>query len=746
MGNPEGLMSDQIQPYVHEPPMETQQQESPLLKVWTTVARRWRMIVLLWPVLAIPAVAGVWHMVEPTYTATAQVEVKPVLGSILWEDESGIPFFDAYLNTQAELISSHQVLNTALADPNLRGHPFLEQPDPLGALRGSMKVGSIPRTHLLQINVERDDPDTAVRLARAVTAAYEARVVAKEAEEERERMRILERERDQLRAQLVSQRDEKNRLAEAYGTASETMFDALRESVTRYSIETRLELERTELEILNLREQLARLDEERPVRRIETAEREQIIESDPVVQSLQAELTTIVARMIRSGATLRDEEQKERLETELQKERERAAAEAERRLADRRPMLLEEERARLNAELTTAERRRDMLLERATEQDAKGLAIGRRGLEIAMLQEQIETTRQDFDRVNERIKQLELESRRRPGRISVVSVAEIRPDGIEDKRKKLLPVAVAGTLFLALGLAFLRNQLDPLVHSSEQIEQDMGLHLLGTLPSLHELRSGLISEEDFRESYRMVIATLGSLGRDGRVPGSILVTSAQPCEGKTSLAVSLAACLAETGERVLLIDGDVQAPQIRQVLKLNPPSCLRGVLLGQHSLAESVEHSNVRGLDVLVSGTNGDSARELLNSHSAGKLLTTASGLYDHVVIDSPPVLGAADALVWARAVEGVIISSFAGYSNLKIMRQAYRRLTSVGANILGAVACNVSVRESYQSQSYMSSREMTSGRSPRRGSGQQRTAPYVQLPAAEASTSDASTESHSPG
>ena len=255
--------------------------------------------------------------------------------------------------------------------------------------------------------------------------------------------------------------------------------------------------------------------------------------------------------------------------------------------------------------------------------------------------------------------------------------------------------------------------------------------MLGAVPSVKELQSGRISKEHFLESYRLIRAVAGEPGTRGQPrPESMLVTSAQAAEGKTSLAVSLAICLAEPGYRVLLIDGDIQAPQIGRLLELKPQGDLREVLLGQRDLRQCATASGIAGLDVLTGHSNGETARSLLNMRSAQQVIRQAAEQYDHVVVDSPPALGAADALVWAHAVEGVIVTSLVGYSDRKAIKLACQRLLSVGANLLGSVVANVSVSESYYSYSTTSCRAEGSLALAHKGGPLPRTPPLVHLPA----------------
>lgn len=698
-------MPDEIQPYrgpsgggeiqLAEPPVYPDEGPSTIAFL-ATLRRRWLMVLLVWLLLAGCSIPCIWLFVKRTYTATAQLQVVPVLKPILYPDNnSAMPFFEPYLHTQAELICSHQVLTAALADPGVQGLEILNADDPVAALRNVVSAKKVGRAHLLEISVTQADPESSVRLTKAVVDAYMARIVGAEEAEQRKKLKILEDKRAQLGAQLEQNRKEIQELAQEYGTATDSMFDVLREGVVQSSLETRREQERAELDIIQLREELRQLEQGVTgsfLSQEEASYSEQAIENDPVVVSLRQQLLTVSSQLLRLQSNLTDEhaqviamrEEKERLDQQLKTERDRAA---------------EAVKASLKRRLAAAEHRRDVLAERVKEEEVKGMAIGRRGLEIQMLLEEAERIKQDYDQVNEAIKREDME-RYRPARVSVASAAEVRPSGVEDKRIKLSLGLLFGTAVASMGLALLRGHLDSHLYTPEEVEEGIGLRMLAIVPRLSDLTAGYVTKEDFIESYRWVRATLSAIGEDGSPPKSILITSAQAAEGKTSLAVSLAASLAEPGNRVLLIDSDLQAPGIKRLLKLNPTGGLETLLQGKKTLAECVTMSNLPGVDVLAAGINGDVANQSLNYRSATRILQEAAKSYDHIVIDSSPALSAANTLVWAHIVDGVVISSLASQSNTVAMRLACQRLKSVGANLLGSVIGNVSQKESFFSYS----------------------------------------------
>jgi tyrosine-protein kinase Etk/Wzc len=157
---------------------------------------------------------------------------------------------------------------------------------------------------------------------------------------------------------------------------------------------------------------------------------------------------------------------------------------------------------------------------------------------------------------------------------------------------------------------------------------------------------------------------------------------------------------------VLLIDGDTQAPQIASLLGIDGCKCgrLTAVLRQTTSLAESVVPYALPGVDLLVPDSRAPyESREALNYESAADLLKQARQLYDHVVIDTPPALGAADVLEWARLSDGIVLTSLVGYSDMTAMDLTCRRLKDVANKVTGVVVSNVPRNDSYFSYSTLS-------------------------------------------
>ncbi len=727
--------------------------------------RRWLIVVLVWPLLAGPAAVAIWKFVKPKYTATAQVQVQPSLPRILYADEQTemMPAFDGFLNTQAQIMTSEGVLREVLSEPQVKALPLFQADDPMTELREGVQAAVVPRTYVVQLNVTQSDPAAAKTLASAIMDRYRIKAGAAEDQQRKTRRDRLNSRKAELESELKAVQSLIQELAKKHQASSPTMFEVIRKSMVEGSLQIQQEWSRASLDVEQLQLRLNQLKQvsasapaSAPASLIDIlpeenpAERVAAIERDPMVQVLRRRIESASLKLAQLVSVMTDEAREvarartelEDLKKELDKELERASSDHERNRLEMAARMKDVAVAALERKLAQAKTLRDLLEERVKTANTQQLEVGQNDQAIQREKLNLDEVQKRYQEVTEEITKLETE-KDRPGRISVISEAEVREEGIRDNRTKFIPAAVVGALFLACALAFLRDRLDPRIHTPYEVEEGTGLRLLGAVPSVHELKAGRVTEEDFAESYRLVRANLAGLGEDGSPPRSLLVTSAQACEGKTSLAVSLAASLAESGSRVLLIDGDIQAPQIGQVLNLATSHTLREVLLREQPLAKAVVHSRLPNLDVLVAGINGHSARGVLDSRSANRLLREAVKEYDHVVVDSPPSLGAADALAWAQAVDGVILSTFANFSNSRAMKIACQRLGMVQARLLGAVVCNTSIKESYYSYSSSSVRSTTSGTNAAAFKpGERRTPPFVQLPgvtAAESASSELS-------
>jgi capsular exopolysaccharide synthesis family protein len=192
------------------------------------------------------------------------------------------------------------------------------------------------------------------------------------------------------------------------------------------------------------------------------------------------------------------------------------------------------------------------------------------------------------------------------------------------------------------------------------------------------------------ESYRHLRTSL-LLSSAGQPPKTILVTSSQPSEGKTTTAINTAFMLAQTGAEVLIIDCDLRRPRLHAHFEVPNTRGLTNWLSGETDLDQLLQTYDKRSnLKLLTSGPVPPNPAELLGSDEMRKLLAILSERFGHIVLDSPPAISFTDASILSTMVDGVVLVVHGGRSSRAVVRRAKQQLLDVGAHIFGVVLNNV--------------------------------------------------------
>lgn len=187
------------------------------------------------------------------------------------------------------------------------------------------------------------------------------------------------------------------------------------------------------------------------------------------------------------------------------------------------------------------------------------------------------------------------------------------------------------------------------------------------------------------EQYRTLRTNLQFASVDSEVR-SMLLTSAGPEEGKSMTTANLAVVYAQQGKKVLLVDADLRKPTIHYTFRLDNLRGLSNILIGETSLEESVEASDITNLDVISCGPIPPNPSELLGSKRMQAFIQSAKQKYDLVMFDMPPVLAVTDAKILSNYVDGVVLVVRSKKTENEAAKQALEALESVHANVLGAV------------------------------------------------------------
>ena len=205
------------------------------------------------------------------------------------------------------------------------------------------------------------------------------------------------------------------------------------------------------------------------------------------------------------------------------------------------------------------------------------------------------------------------------------------------------------------------------------------------------------------ETFRMVRTNLAFMSQDKPLR-SLVVTSALPLEGKTTVATNLATTLAQFGRSTLLVDADLRRPRVHRVFNFDRSLGLTSMMMGDATLREAVRATKVDGLSVLPAGPIPPNPSELLHSNAFGQLKDDLLLQYDWVIFDSPPMGAVTDAAVLGPQVDGVLLVVRAGKTTRDSILSAQKQLASVSARLVGSVLNDIDVRmrgPSYGRNSY---------------------------------------------
>jgi capsular exopolysaccharide synthesis family protein len=401
--------------------------------------------------------------------------------------------------------------------------------------------------------------------------------------------------------------------------------------------------------------------------------------------------------------------------------------EVERNLADARKVLVES----VEIEFNTAKSRVELLQEALDKQKSESNDLAEKLVQYHILQHDAESNKQLYDGLLQKLKEAGITAGLRSSNIRVVdpALAPASPSRPQKARNILLAVLVG--LVGGIGLALFREYLDNTVKSPDDIEALTGLPSLAVVPSLPglpstqgrlsrlareaapkaatgprvELLSYIQPKSQISEAFRALRTSL-LLSQADHPPQVILVTSALPREGKTTAAVNLAVTLAQLGDRTLLMDSDLRKPGIRRALNLTGGKevGLSSYLAGVSTLDEVLmPHPTINNLVALTTGPIPPSPADLLSSHRMREAITDLRHRFKFVVIDSPPVMAATDAVILSALTDGVLLVVRSGETPKEAFTRTRDLLAAVKCRLLGVVlnAVDSSAPDYYYSYRY---------------------------------------------
>lgn len=674
--------------------------------------QRW----LIGGTLLVAAIAGlVWTLLAtPMYEARSTVRIEP-FGSFIvpgQDVDPGIASNQVYdmLQTQLAIITSRSLANTVAENldlgeredflgedvdqqrpPNLTDEQWHDAKQAMAAARlhGSVSAEMPDRNWIIEIAYRSESPAIAAEMANAYSAAYAASDIQESVETNEYAQDYLREQIQRTRARL----QEAEQAANAYARANGLIIQPSGGEES----EGNMTLTTTNLASINARVSQAR------AARIEAEQRWRSIQALPIAELVEVQNNPLLQGLIAERASKQSE-----------------LAELRQRFYDAHPRVaaviaqietLDRQIEQSGADVKAAARTEYLVArnqEQALEQELASvtgstLAEQDRQVEYSVLEREAQALRDQLQALLNRFNQVSTAANVRTGTIipldpAVVPQAPYAPSLL---RNMMMALVLGGAL--AAGLAVLREVIDDKVRSFDEVENKIGLPLLGHTPFVEQ--ADLATEGADR--YGPLIDAYGSIRSTidfilPRDPTVVQFTSSQAAEGKSTTVMILAELFAGHGRKTLLIDGDLRRPSFPRLLGLERSKHgLVEVLLGEADLQSAIVKGRHENLDILPAGRTHSNPTEILASRHLRDFLEERRQEYSLIIFDSAPVLGLADAPMLANIADGTIFVMEANGVNFRQVRAALKRLRASGGNPIGAIVTKYQALQAGQSYDY---------------------------------------------
>lgn len=343
----------------------------------------------------------------------------------------------------------------------------------------------------------------------------------------------------------------------------------------------------------------------------------------------------------------------------------------------------------------------NLLRERTIRQNEMASELKDKITEYEILQGEVESSKKFYEDIKDRYNEMKVASALQTTNVKVVDEAAV-PRHVY---KPNIPVNIALSIFFGLMvgcvLAFGLEHMDSTIRDDEEVRRRFGVPFLGAVPLLsqEEITMDNIEKALFlnpkshlAESFRVVRTSILYSSPD-QPPSTLLLTSTQPLEGKTTSASNLAISMVQSGNRVLILDADLRKPRIHKIFLDNGQGNGNGLstyLIGKIDYEGLVHRTSIDNLDIIPSGPIPPNPVELIGSKRMVDLLKHLSGQYDRIIVDGPPIANFADSRLLSRLVDGVIIVTSVGITQRNSLRTSIEEVYKVGGRIVGTIVNRV--------------------------------------------------------
>jgi succinoglycan biosynthesis transport protein ExoP len=672
---------------------------------------QWLIVSFLLAVVTIVTIAT--FRMQAVYVATARIEIDPSNANILpfqGADPYGYEMdFENYIETQSKILTSETLALQTIRSSGLGARPEFasssgpsealaigslenqKRPPELGAFLGSLGVKRVPTSRLMDVSFESTDPQFAARIVNEHIKNYQDQNIRSHYDETTRATTWLRNELDELRIKV--QESEDQRIAYERKNQIWTLDDKSNITTQRLAdvnkALTDAQDERMKREALF---QFAKAGDIADVPQLRENPNFQAL-----IQKRQAateEYNNALSqygpnfpRVVRLQAQLKDIEQL------IQKENVNILN-------------------RIEIDYREALQRENMLVKALDEQKLEANTMAERMVEYNILKREAEASKTLYDGLMTKLKEVGISSALQSSNIRVVDPAMIPAYPSRPAKARNIALSFLVGLVGGIGLALMREYLDNTVKTPDDIETLARLPSLAVVPQFagsngdgrrkrlltglstngHEKRIELVAQHlpksQMSEAFRALRTSL-LLSQPGRPPQVILVTSALPREGKTTAAANLAVTLAQLGDSTVLVDADLRKPGVGRLLNMTSGKYagLSSYLAGVSSLdLVIVPHPDIPNLAAIPTGPLPPNPADLLSSHKLAEAIAELRTKFKFVVIDSPPIMAATDAVILSVQTDGVLLVVRSGETPKEAFTRTRDLLVSVKCHILGVV------------------------------------------------------------
>lgn len=354
----------------------------------------------------------------------------------------------------------------------------------------------------------------------------------------------------------------------------------------------------------------------------------------------------------------------------------------------------------IRVDYRTAKANEDLLRQKLEEVKSEVMGLQDRSIQYNILKREVDTNRQFYDGLLQRYKEIGVAGGVGANNISIIDRAETPAFPFKPNLQINALLALLFGLLGGIGLAFLVEHLDDTVKLPEDVERLLNIPVLGIIPSVRETRGREYPEQSlyltaqtdprsaFAEAYRSVRTALQFSTPEG-APKTLLVTSSVAGEGKSTTSLSLAIHFAQASKKVLLIDADLRNPSLHHELNIDNSCGLTNYLAGNAKpveIAKQAPIENLENLFVVSAGTLPPNPAELLSTPKMMTFLSLAAKKFDQIIVDGPPVLGLADALILGNLSDATLLVIEANGTRRGAVQGSIKRLRSSRTRVLGGI------------------------------------------------------------